>query len=110
MSLNPNQRPSIENILAHPFVQGETATKEQVHAEFKTRKEAVDKEVEKDAEERRTERAKHAKNREISRGNEEKKELYELFERLGLSDKEEEDEEKSRTMDEYDAEVMQKTT
>jgi len=110
MSLNPNQRPSIENILAHPFVQGETATKEQVHAEFKTRKEAVDKEVEKDAEERRTERAKHAKNREISRGNEEKKELYELFERLGLGLSDKEEEEKSRTMDKYDTEVMQKTS
>lgn len=38
MALNPSTRPSIENILAHPFTRGETASKEEVHAEFKRRK------------------------------------------------------------------------
>lgn len=67
MALNPNQRPSIDNILAHPFVRGDTASKAEVQAEFKRRKESVDEEVAKEAEERKTERAKKTKN-DIARG------------------------------------------
>ena len=45
MALNPNHRPKLEEILAHPWMQGEFASDEEVLQEFKRRKAIVDSDI-----------------------------------------------------------------
>ena len=63
MALNPNHRPKLEEILAHPWMQGEFATEAQILAEFKRRKDIVDEEAKNEREEKRQQRAQEAGNR-----------------------------------------------
>jgi len=37
LQLDPSHRPSITEVMAHPWMQGETPTKEEVQAEFAQR-------------------------------------------------------------------------
>ena len=60
MALNPNHRPKLEDILAHPWMQGEFATEAQILTEFKRRKDIVDEEAKNEREEKRTQRAQEA--------------------------------------------------
>jgi serine/threonine protein kinase len=57
MALNPNHRPKLEEILAHPWMQGEFATEAQILTEFKRRKDIVDDEAKNEREEKRAQRA-----------------------------------------------------
>ena len=57
MTLNPKERPSLEEVLAHPFMQGEIATAEEAQAEFQRRKNIVDEESHRDREVKREQRA-----------------------------------------------------
>ena len=50
MALNPNHRPKLEEIIAHPWMQGEFATPAQIQVEFKRRKDIVDEEAKTDLE------------------------------------------------------------
>jgi len=60
MALNPNHRPKLEDILAHPWMQGEFATEAQILTEFKRRKDIVDEEAKNEREEKRNQRAQEA--------------------------------------------------
>lgn len=60
MALNPNHRPKLEEILAHPWMQGEFATEAQILTEFKRRKDIVDDEAKNEREEKRAQRAQEA--------------------------------------------------
>ena len=42
MSLNPFQRPNMEEIRAHPWMQGEVPCKQEVRREFRLRKAYID--------------------------------------------------------------------
>lgn len=53
MALNPNHRPKLEEILAHPWMQGEFASLAQIQTEFKRRKDIVDEEAKNEREEKR---------------------------------------------------------
>merc|ERR1712087_780775 len=48
LSYDPTHRPSISEIMAHPWYNGETATFEHIQQEFAARKEMVDQEKEKE--------------------------------------------------------------
>jgi serine/threonine protein kinase len=60
MALNPNHRPKLEEILAHPWMQGEFATEAQILTEFKRRKDIVDDEAKNEREEKRAQRTQEA--------------------------------------------------
>jgi len=45
MSLNPAQRPTIAEIMAHPWMQGPVPSTEEIRADFTRRKTAVDAEA-----------------------------------------------------------------
>merc|ERR1712226_176259 len=62
LSFDPTQRPSIAEIIAHPWFTKETATPEQIFEEFKGRKMKVDETVEKEkiAEQKKKEQQKMA--------------------------------------------------
>ena len=60
MALNPNHRPKLEEILAHPWMQGEYASDAEIQIEFKRRKDIVDEEAKNEREEKRTQRAQEA--------------------------------------------------
>jgi serine/threonine protein kinase len=55
--LNPKHRLSVEQILAHPWMKGARATKEDIKKEFATRKLKVDEEINRDKDQKRTCRA-----------------------------------------------------
>ena len=45
MTLNPNQRPTMEQIRAHPFMQGPVPSSAEVRQDFTVRKSRVDDEA-----------------------------------------------------------------
>lgn len=57
LHLDPNQRPSIKDILEHPWMNEETPSEEQVVNEFAERKKAVDESVKSEKEDKRSEQA-----------------------------------------------------
>merc|ERR1712110_1258986 len=56
MALNPAHRPKLEEVLAHPWMQGEYATEDEIQAEFKKRKAIVDEEAHNERENKRKQR------------------------------------------------------
>ena len=60
MAINPSHRPILEDILAHPWMQGEFATPAQIKTEFKRRKDIVDAEAKIERDEKRQQRAQEA--------------------------------------------------
>lgn len=76
MTLNPAHRPKLEEVLAHPFMQGTYATADEVQVEFKRRKAVVDDEAHNERENKRKQRDADTKTR-VRRGAEkgEEKEL-----------------------------------
>jgi len=63
MALNPNHRPKLEEILAHPWMQGEFASEAQIQTEFKRRKDIVDEEAKNERNEKREQRKNEADTR-----------------------------------------------
>lgn len=53
MTLNPGQRPTMEQVMAHPWMQGAVPTKEEITSEFRGRKERVDQEAHNEREQKR---------------------------------------------------------
>ena len=60
MALNPNHRPKLEEILAHPWMQGEYASDAEIQIEFKRRKDIVDEEAKNERNEKREQRKNEA--------------------------------------------------
>lgn len=58
MALNPKHRPSVEQVLKHPWMLKEKATSAELLSEFTSRKQVVDETIKKEQEARREERAK----------------------------------------------------
>merc|ERR1712151_467987 len=56
MALNPSHRPKLEEVLAHPWMQGEYATEDEIQVEFKRRKAIVDEEAHNERENKRKQR------------------------------------------------------
>jgi len=106
MALNPNHRPKLEEIIAHPWMQGEFATPAQIQVEFKRRKDIVDEEAKTEREEKRQQRAQEANARVRRAGvmqSEDETEYMEMqnqlkqqFQDYGIND--------------YDAEIWKKTS
>jgi len=46
LQLEPSQRPSMEDIINHPWIQGPTPTKQEVVKEFKKRQQLINKNIE----------------------------------------------------------------
>ena len=67
MALNPAHRPKLEDVLAHPWMQGTFATEEEVQQEFKRRKAIVDEEAHNERENKRKQRN-EATNARVRRG------------------------------------------
>lgn len=57
LHLDASERPSIDEIMAHPWSQGPVPSKEEVYAEFKKRKLSVDANVEEERESRQSDAA-----------------------------------------------------
>jgi len=53
MALNPSHRPKLEEVLAHPWMQGTYATEDEIQVEFKRRKAIVDEEAHNERENKR---------------------------------------------------------
>lgn len=56
MTLNPNQRPTMEQILAHPFMQGPVPSSATIYQDFTNRKSRVDDEAHTEREAKRQKR------------------------------------------------------
>lgn len=63
MAMNPNQRLKIEEVLAHPWMQGGLASDNEIQTEFKRRKAIVDEEAHNEREEKRKQRGENADKR-----------------------------------------------
>ena len=67
MQLDPNHRPTISEVLAHPWFKGDTATRDEIISEFKQREIEVKKVIEAERQEKAAEKARqnaaHAKTR-----------------------------------------------
>ena len=57
MTLNPAQRPTMEQVLAHPWMQGSCPSNEEIRTDFARRKGLVDAEAHSDREQKRQQRA-----------------------------------------------------
>ena len=64
--LNPSQRLTMEQLLAHPWMKGPKSSKNEVRAEFMARKKAVDLEISNEKDEKRASRAENKRG--IKRG------------------------------------------
>lgn len=67
MTLNPKDRPKIEDVLAHPWMQGSVASVDEIQTEFKRRKNVVDEEAHNERESKRKTRDADTKTR-VRRG------------------------------------------
>jgi serine/threonine protein kinase len=109
MAINPAQRPKLEEIMAHPWMQGQYASEEEVVEEFKRRKAIVDEEAHNERENKRKQRNEN-NNQRVRRGAEKKED--------GALDKEEQQENLNQLraqfedyeLGDYDAEIWKKTS
>jgi len=67
MTLNPKDRPKLEDVLAHPWMQGSVASADEIQTEFKRRKNIVDEEAHNERENKRKQRDADTKTR-VRRG------------------------------------------
>merc|ERR1719455_32080 len=67
MTLNPKDRPKLEDVLSHPWMQGAVASPDEIQTEFKRRKNIVDEEAHNEREQKRKQRDADAKTR-VRRG------------------------------------------
>jgi hypothetical protein len=67
MTLNPKDRPKLEDVLAHPWMQGSVASVDEIQTEFKRRKNIVDEEAHNERENKRKQRDADTKTR-VRRG------------------------------------------
>ena len=67
MTLNPAQRPQIDEINAHPWMQGTVPSEAEVKADFANRKNLVDQEAHNDREAKRKQRHDATKARQVVR-------------------------------------------
>merc|ERR1711990_92759 len=109
MALNPTHRPKLEEILAHPWMQGEYATEDEIQVEFKKRKAIVDEEAHNERENKRKQRDADNKTR-VRRGAEKgeegdlsKEEMKEQLDQLRAQYEKYE-------LNEYSAEIWKKTS
>jgi len=109
MALNPSHRPKLEEVLAHPWMQGEYATEDEIQVEFKRRKAIVDEEAHNERESKRKQRDADNKTR-VRRGAEKgedgdlsKEEQKEALEQLRAQYEKYE-------LNEYSAEIWKKTS
>jgi len=63
MALNPKQRPTIDEIRAHAWMQGAMPDYEEIKTDFTRRKQLVDAEAHREREEKRAKRGKHGARR-----------------------------------------------
>lgn len=109
MALNPAHRPKLEEVLAHPWMQGTFASDEEVQVEFKRRKAIVDEEAHNERETKRKQRG-ETNNQRVRRGAEKNTD--------GPLDKEEQadylqqlrEQYASYELSDYDAEIWKKTS
>lgn len=57
MSINPAHRPSLEEVVSHPWMQGGRPSREEIRVDFVRRKTAVDAEAHNERESKRNQRA-----------------------------------------------------
>ena len=80
MTLNPAQRPQIDEINAHPWMQGSVPSEEEIKANFAERKNLVDMEAHNEREAKRKQRHEAANARNVRRGGEHNEEEGETVE------------------------------
>ena len=68
MTLNPAQRPTIQEVLAHDWMQGPMPTEAEIRADFTNRKQIVDAEAHNEREAKRQQRVAAAAARKTHRG------------------------------------------
>jgi len=109
MALNPAHRPKLEEVLAHPWMQGAFATEEEVQVEFKRRKAVVDEEAHNEREQKRAQRKEDHRTR---RGKPETSEdgAFESPEEIADSIRLEREKWSDHTLNDYDAEIWKKTS
>jgi len=109
MALNPAHRLKLEEVMSHPWMQGEFASEDEIQAEFKRRKEIVDEEAHNEREAKRGQRNDATEKRKRTRGSGnpdgplDKDELEEQYRQLRAQYGEYE-------LNDYDAEVFNKTS
>ena len=67
MTLNPAQRPTIDEILAHPWMQGGVPSEQDIHADFTVRKQRMDAEAHNEREAKRQKRTDATASRAVRR-------------------------------------------
>ena len=67
MTLNPAQRPTMNDVLAHPWMQGPVPSLAEITQEFTHRKQLVDTEAHNEREQKRQQRAQAANSRAVRR-------------------------------------------
>ena len=109
MALNPAHRPKLEEVLAHPWMQGTFATEEEVQVEFKRRKAIVDEEAHNERESKRKQRG-DATDKRVRRGAH-KDDGCELDpEEQAEQLKQTREQYSSYELNDYDAEIWKKTS
>ena len=68
IQVSPKKRPTIEQILAHPWMQGPEATDEEINADFANRQEVLNSEAKRERDQKREERRNAETHRRIFRG------------------------------------------
>ena len=56
MALDPSNRPSLQEVLAHPWMAGACPSSDEIHADFTNRKNLVDQEAHNEREQKRKQR------------------------------------------------------
>jgi len=63
LQLDPSHRPSMSEVMAHQWMQGESPTSEEVFAEFETRNQAVRASIDSERKQKEDEKAKRVETR-----------------------------------------------
>lgn len=68
LQMNPAARPSLADIIGHPWMQGTVADSKLVHAEFTKRHQMIKQQQNQEAAEKAAKRQTHANRKEVRRG------------------------------------------